>query len=44
MANAPKHYGTPLEAEDDLTLVHTTKRSSVADFGQTARRYDSKQL
>ena len=34
----------PLEAEDDLALVHATKRGSVAAFDKIVRRYDRKLL
>jgi RNA polymerase sigma-70 factor (ECF subfamily) len=34
----------PLETEDDLTLVHATKRGSVAAFDKIVRRYDRRLL
>jgi DNA-directed RNA polymerase specialized sigma24 family protein len=37
-------YKAPLEAEGDLTLVHATKRGSVAAFEKIVRRYDRKLL
>src|SRR5271170_7392174 len=44
MTKAPAHGEAPGEAEDDLTLVHATKRGSVAAFDKIGRRYDSKLL
>jgi RNA polymerase sigma-70 factor (ECF subfamily) len=37
-------YEPPLEAEDDLTLVHATKRSDVSAFDNLVRRHDRKLL
>ncbi|HEY3975287.1 MAG TPA: sigma-70 family RNA polymerase sigma factor [Candidatus Sulfotelmatobacter sp.] len=34
----------PLEAEDDLTLVHATKKGSVEAFDKIVRRYDRRML
>ena len=44
MTKTPAHCEAPREAEDDLTLVHATKRGSVAAFDKIVRRYDSKLL
>ena len=33
-----------LEAEDDLTLVHATKRGNIASFDKLVRKYDSRLL
>ena len=37
-------YDPPLEAADDLALVHATKRGSVSAFDEIVRRYDRKML
>jgi RNA polymerase sigma-70 factor (ECF subfamily) len=37
-------YEAPCEAEDDLTLVHATKRGNVTAFDKLVRRYDRKLL
>ena len=37
-------YDAHSEAEDDLTLVHATKRGSVAAFDTIVRRYDRRML
>jgi RNA polymerase sigma-70 factor (ECF subfamily) len=44
VTETPAHCETPREAEDDLTLVHATKRGSVAAFDKIVRRYDRKLL
>ena len=44
MTETPAQYEAPLEAEDDLSLVHATKRGSVASFDKIVRKYDSRLL
>ena len=44
VTETPAHCEAPREAEDDLTLVHATKRGSVAAFDKIVRRYDRKLL
>jgi RNA polymerase sigma-70 factor (ECF subfamily) len=44
LIDTPLQYEAPLEAEDDLTLVHATKRGSVAAFDKLVRRYDRRML
>jgi RNA polymerase sigma-70 factor (ECF subfamily) len=44
VTETPAHYEAPREAEDDLTLVHATKRGNVAAFDKIVRRYDRKLL
>jgi RNA polymerase sigma-70 factor (ECF subfamily) len=44
VTETPAHWEAPREAEDDLTLVHATKRGSVAAFDKLVRRYDRKFL
>jgi RNA polymerase sigma-70 factor (ECF subfamily) len=44
LIDTPLQYEAPLEAEDDLTLVHATKRGSVAAFDKIVRRYDRRML
>lgn len=44
VTETPAPCEAPREAEDDLTLVHATKRGSVAAFDKIVRRYDSKLL
>ena len=38
------HCEAPRKGEDDLTLVHATKRDNIAAFDKIVRRYDSKLL
>jgi RNA polymerase sigma-70 factor (ECF subfamily) len=44
MIETPPRCEAPREAEDDLTLVHATKKGSVAAFDKIVKRYDSKLL
>jgi RNA polymerase sigma-70 factor (ECF subfamily) len=44
VSEIPAPYADPLEAEDDLTLVHAAKRGNVAAFDKIVRRYDRKLL
>jgi RNA polymerase sigma-70 factor (ECF subfamily) len=40
----PMQYEAPLEAEDDMALVHATKEGDVSAFEKLVRRYDRKLL
>jgi RNA polymerase sigma-70 factor (ECF subfamily) len=44
MTEIPAHYEAPLEAEDDMALVHATKEGDVSAFEKLVRRYDRKLL
>ena len=40
----PAQYEVPREADDDLTLVHATRRGDVSAFEKLVRKYDCKLL
>jgi RNA polymerase sigma-70 factor (ECF subfamily) len=44
MTEIPAQYEAPLEAEDDMALVHATKEGDVSAFEKLVRRYDRKLL